>query len=140
MSNYGIKLVWPGWKDDTVIGFSDRGAKRFGDGIQTGTRMLIYETATKRPGVTAKGTKSIVGAVEVDGSFEDGEKYRPPNEEHSRLLPVKVIHRRDDVRPIPLERVRKIIADENWPRMGEAWKALTDEQYQAFLKEWGVSE
>jgi hypothetical protein len=136
MTSYGIKLVWAGWNNDTVIGFSERGYKRWRDKLEPGTRMLLYETTGKPKGSKAKGTKSIVGEVEVMGSFDDGEALRSPTEQHDRVLPVKVIRARDAQPIVPLARVRAILADEQYPRMGESWRPLTLEEYEAFIKEW----
>lgn len=133
MTSPGIKLVWAGWNDDPIIGFSERGYQRWHESLPRGTRMLVYETSGKAPGSKAKGTKSIVGEVEVAGTFEEGEAQRTPNEAHDRLLPVQTTLSRANVRPIPLERVREIIEDPGWPRMGETWKPLTDAQYQALV-------
>jgi hypothetical protein len=133
MSTPGIKLVWAGYADDAVIGFSERGASRWRDSLPAGTRMLVYETTGKPKGSKAKGTKSLIGEVEVTGTFEEGEAFRAPNEEHDRLLPVKPVIRRADATPVPLDRVREIIDDAQWPRMGETWKPLTDSQYQTLV-------
>ena len=134
MPTPGIKLVWAGWNDDPIIGFSEQGHKRWRDTLVGGTRMLVYETTGKAPGSKAKGTKSIVGEVEVTGTFEEGEAQRAPDEAHARLLPVKTTIHRADALPIPLERVREIIGDPGWPRMGESWKPLTDSQYRALVE------
>lgn len=134
MPTPGIKLVWAGWHDDEVIGFSDRGYARWHIHLVPGTRMLVYETTGKPAGSKAKGTKSIVGEVEVIGTFTDGEAFRAPTEEHAHLLPVKPIIPRDQAKPIPLERVREIIQDDKWPRLGEAWKPLTETQYRKLVQ------
>ena len=135
MTAYGIKLVWAGWKDDKVIGFSDRGHKRWGDNIKPGTRMLLYETATKRPGVSTKGTMSVVGEIEVTGTFEDGERLRAPTEQHDKLVPAKVLRPRRENKSIPLARVRELIDDPQWPRQGEAWKPLSKAVYEQLCAE-----
>jgi hypothetical protein len=135
MTPYGIKLVWAGWKDDNVIGFSDQGYKRWKDKINPGTRMLVYETGKTPPGTTFVGTKSIVGEIEVTGTFEDGDNYRAPNEQHDRLLPVKVLRPRREGKNISLPRVRELIGDEGWPRMGETWKPLSQEVYERLCAE-----
>lgn len=137
MTNYGIKLVWAGWNSEPTIGFSDRGAARWKDELPIGARMLLYETTGTAPGSKAKGTKSIIAEVEVTGTFEDGAKVRAPDEAHDQVIPVKVINDRDAGQPIPLERVRVLIGDDKWPRMGESWKPLTQEQYEALLAERG---
>ena len=137
MTPAGIKLVWAGWHDDPVIGFSDRGCARWRDQIPPGTRMLVYETTGTAPGSSAKGTKSIVGEIEVVGTFEEGEALRAPTEEHARLLPVRVVRGRRDSHAIPLERVRALIDDPKWPRMGESWKPLSPDQYDALIAELG---
>jgi len=137
MTNYGIKLVWAGWNDDDVIGFSNQGYKRWKDTVVPGTRMLVYETTGQRPGHKHKGTKSIVGEVEVAGTFEDGEAIKAPDEAHDRVIPVKVVRKRGEHQPIELSRVRELIDDQDYPRMGESWKPLTKEQYEALLREWG---
>jgi hypothetical protein len=131
---YGIKLVSAGWNGEGFIGFSDRAASRWREKILPGTRMLLYETTGKPKGSKAKGTKSIIAEVEVTGSFEDGEALRQPNEEHDRLIPVKVISQRAQA-PIPLERVRAILKDEAYPRLGESWRELSKAEYEAILKE-----
>lgn len=136
MTNYGVKLVWAGWADDDVIGFSERACSRWKDSLLPGTCMLIYETTGRAPGSKAKGTKSIVGEVEVTGSFEDGEAYRAPTEAHARLLPVRVIVRREDRSPLPLDRVRELLSDPQWPRRGQSWTPLSDEQYQTVHAAW----
>jgi hypothetical protein len=136
MADYGIKLVWAGWNNDDVIGFSERGYQRWRDTITPGTRMLLYETMRKPKGSKAKGTKSIVGEVEVEGSFDDGETRRKPDEQHARLLPVKVVRARDETTPIPLDRVRELLGDEQYPRMGESWRPLNEAEVEAFPKEW----
>lgn len=133
MPTPGIKLVWAGWSDDEVIGFSERGYSRWRDSLTHGTRMLVYETTGKAPGSKAKGTKAIVGEVEVIGTFEEGEAHRAPTEQHDRLLPVQTTIRRADAHPIPLERVREMIGDPAWPRMGETWKPLTEAQYRELV-------
>jgi hypothetical protein len=130
MPTPGIKLVWAGWHDDEVIGFSEQGYKRWHLNLIPGTHMLVYETTGKRPGSSDKGTKCLVGEVEVTGTFEDGERFRAPTEQHARLLPVKSLIHRDDARPVSLERIREIIDDDKWPRMGETWKPLTETQYR----------
>jgi hypothetical protein len=133
---YGIKLVWAGWANDPTIGFSDRAAQRWADKLPPGTRMLLYETTGKPKGSQAKGTKSIVGEVEVSGTFDEGDAIRSPDEQHDRVLPVIIIHPRDQQPLIPLERVREILNDPQYPRMGESWRPLSDEEYQALLHEW----
>jgi hypothetical protein len=130
MPTPGIKLVWAGWQDDDVIGFSEQGYKRWHLSLIPGTRMLVYETMGKRPGSNDKGTKSLVGEVEVTGTFEDGDAIRASDEAHDRVIPVQVMIRREDAKPISLARVREIIDDEKWPRMGETWKPLTETQYR----------
>jgi hypothetical protein len=134
MPTPGIKLVWAGWNDDNVIGFSNQGYSRWRASLMKGTRMLVYETTGKAPGSKAKGTKSIVGEVEVTGTFEDGEAFRAPTEQHARLLPVDSKIKRAEAHPIPLERVREIIGDPGWPRMGETWKPLTEVQYRTLVE------
>lgn len=134
MTKYGIKLVSAGWKDDNVIGFSHTGRNRFGGDIVAGTRMLLYETAAKVPS-GAKGTKTIVGEVEVTGTFDDGEKIRAADEPHDVVVPVKVLKPRRDGKSITLERTREIIEDAGWPRMGESWKTLSKETYERLAAE-----
>jgi hypothetical protein len=135
MTEYGIKLVWAGWDNANVVGFSEQGYKRWRDKLPPGTRMLLYETMGNAPGANVKGTKSIVGEVEVAGSFDDGETVRAPDEPHDRVIPVTVVSPRGAGRPIPLDRIRTLIEDDKWPRMGESWKPLTDAQYQALIAE-----
>ncbi len=135
MTAYGIKLVWAGWNSEPTIGFSDRGAARWNDELPTGTRMLLYETTGTAPGSKAKGTKAIIGEVEVTGTFADGAKVRAPDEAHDQVIPVRILSGRDAGKPIPLERIRELIDDDKWPRMGESWKPITREQYEALLKE-----
>ncbi len=133
MTNSGIKLVWAGWDGDPTIGFSGRASKRWAEHLPAGTRMLLYETTGRAKGSKAKGTKSIVGEVEVTGSFEDGAAIRAADEQHDSVLPVSVVQARAAVKAVPLERVRQILDDEKWPRRGESWRPLSDEEYQALL-------
>lgn len=137
MPTAGIKLVSAGWSDDPVIGFSEQGYRRWRDHLPVGTRMLVYETSNPPPGTKHKGTKAIVGEVEVTGTFEDGEALRAPSEPHARLLPVRVVSGRGQGTPVPLERARALIDDPKWPRMGESWKPLTEAQYAALVRERG---
>jgi hypothetical protein len=137
MTNYGIKLVWAGWDNDPTVGFSGRAAKRWAAELPAGTRMLLYETTGKAKGSKAKGTKSIVGEVEVSGTFEDGANIRAADEQHDEVIPVKVIRKRDSVTPVPLDRVREILKDAEYPRMGESWRPLSEAEYQALLKVMG---
>jgi hypothetical protein len=137
MTIYGIKLVWAGWNNDSTIGFSKRAAKRWADELPAGTRMLLYETTGKPKGSKAKGTKSIVGEVEVSGTFEEGEKIRAADEQHDAVIPVTVVQQRESVTPVSLERAREILDDEKWPRMGESWRPLSEAEYQALLAEMG---
>ena len=137
MTNYGIKLVWAGWQNDPTIGFSNRAATRWAEHLPPGTRMLLYETMNKPKGSKAKGTKAIVGEVEVSGTFDDGEAIRAADEQHDRVIPVTVIRERDGQPLIPLERVRAILDDEKYPRMGESWRPLSEAEYQALVNEWG---
>lgn len=134
MTNYGIKLVWAGWDDEPTIGFSKRAAKRWADKLPAGTRMLLYETTGKPKGSKAKGTKSIVGEVEVSGTFEDGEAVRVPDEQHDALIPVTVVRQRESVTPVSLERVREILGEEKYPRMGESWRPLSEAEYEALVE------
>jgi hypothetical protein len=133
MTPYGLKLVWAGWNDDPTIGFSSRAASRWADQLPVGTRMLLYETTGKPKGSKAKGTKSLVGEVEVSGSFDDGATVRAADEQHDAVIPVKVIRARDSVTPVPLEQVRNILDDEKWPRMGESWRPLSEAEYHALV-------
>lgn len=134
MTTYGIKLVWAGWDNDPTIGFSDRAAKRWAEHLPAGTRMLLYETMSKPKGSKAKGTKSIIAEVEVSGTFEDGAAIRAADEEHDAVIPVKVIRSRA-ASPVPLERIREILGDDKYPRMGESWRPLSDAEYQAISAE-----
>lgn len=134
-SKYGIKLVWAGWDDDPTVGFSNRAAKRWADELPSGTRMLLYETTGKPKGSKAKGTKSIVGEVEVSGTFDDGAKIRAADEQHDAVIPVRVVRKRESVNPVALERVREVIGDDQWPRMGESWRVLSEAEYQALVAE-----
>jgi hypothetical protein len=133
MTNYGIKLVWAGWNDDPTIGFSNRASKQWADKLPAGTRMLLYETTGKPKGSKAKGTKSIVGEVEVTGTFEDGAKIRAADEQHDAVIPVKVVRKREAVTPVSLEKAREIINDDGWPRMGESWRPLSEAEYRALV-------
>ena len=137
MTQYGIKLVWAGWDNDPTVGFSSRAAKRWADQLPVGTRMLLYETTGKPKGSKAKGSKSIVGEVEVSGTFEDGETIRCADEQHDAVIPVKVIRLRSSVTPVPLERAREILNDPQWPRMGESWRPLSEAEYRALVKVMG---
>ncbi len=134
MTTYGIKLVWAGWDNDPTIGFSDRASKRWAEHLPPGTRMLLYETMSKPKGSKAKGTKSIMAEVEISGTFEDGAAIRAADEEHDAVIPVKVIRSRAES-PVPLERIREILGDDKYPRMGESWRPLSEEEYQAFIAE-----
>lgn len=133
MTNSGIKLVWAGWDGDPTIGFSGRASKRWAEHLPVGTRMLLYETTGRAKGSRAKGTKSIVGEVEVSGSFGDGAAIRAADEQHDQVLPVSVVQARAEVTAVSLERVREILGDEKWPRRGESWRPLSDEEYKALL-------
>lgn len=135
MTHYGIKMVWAGWADDPTIGFSSRAAKRWAAELPAGTRMLLYETMNKPKGSKAKGTKSIIAEVEVTGTFADGAAIRAADEQHDEVIPVKVIRSRA-ANPIPLERVRDLLHDAEYPRMGESWRPLSEDEYRAFLAEW----
>lgn len=135
MTEYGIKLVWAGWNNDDVIGFSNQGYSRWKDSLKPGTRMLLYETATPVPGTKFKSTKSVVGEVEVTGSFEDGDKIRSANEQHDRVLPVKVLSPRHEGKQVSLNRVRELINDPEWPRRGESWKPLDQDVYKRVIAE-----
>ena len=134
MAMYGLKMVWAGWHNDPTIGFSGRAAKRWAEKLPAGTRMLLYETMSKPKGSKAKGTKSLVGEVEVTGTFEDGEKIRAADEQHDAVIPVKVVHAREAVTQVPLDKVREILDDPGYPRMGESWRPLSEAEYQALVK------
>lgn len=136
MSNYGIKLVWASWHDEDVVGFSDKAKKKWQDRIVQGTRMLIYETSSKREGYNTRGVMAIVGEVEVKETWKQAEGKTTPTTEHNNPVGVCIIRRRAEVPPIPLERIRHIIADDKFPYQGQAWKPLTEEQYQALIAEW----
>lgn len=138
MSKYGIKLLWAGWQDDEVIGFSPQAYERWKDDIQPGTRMLLYETTVQRPGISFRGTKSVIGEVEVIEGFAKSAGLATPTEEHNHAVKVKVIRSRTSVAPIPLEMVRKILANPKFPRQGEAWHPIFETMYNDFLKLWGV--
>ena len=58
---------------------------------------------------------------------------RAADEQHDAVLPVSVARARAEVTPVPLERVREILDDEKWPRRGESWRPISDEEYQALL-------
>lgn len=135
MTHYGIKMVWAGWADDPTIGFSSRAAKRWAAELPAGTRMLLYETMNKPKGSKAKGTKSIIAEVEVTGTFADGAAIRAADEQHDEVIPVRVIRSRA-ASPISLERVRDLLHDPEYPRMGESWRPLSEDEYRAFLAEW----
>ena len=137
MTNFGIKLVWAGWDGDPTIGFSGRAAKRWAESLPVGTRMLLYETTGRAKGSKAKGTKSIVGEVEVSGSFEDGAAIRAADEQHDSILPVRVVQARATVTPVPMEQVRAVLGVEKYPRMGESWRPLSAEEYQALVSAMG---
>jgi hypothetical protein len=134
MTQYGIKLVWPGWNNDTVMGFSDDGYNRWRESIQPGTRMLLYETEDRSPGTTFRGTKSISGEIEVTGTFKDGEKYPAPTKQHHHLVPVKLLRPRRGGRQVSLYRVRELIGDNGWHRR-ETWTPLSKEVYERLIAE-----
>ena len=136
MSKYGIKLLWAGWRDEEVIGFSPRAYEHWKDDIQPGTRMLIYETTVQRPGENFKSAKGIIGEVEVIEGFAKSAGLVTPTEEHNHALYVKVIRGRDIVTPIPLEKVRTILAKPKFPQQGEAWHPIFETMYRDFIKIW----
>ena len=99
--------------------------------------MLLYETTGRAKGSKAKGTKSIVGEVEVSGSFEDGAAIRAADEQHDSVLPVRMVQARASVTLVPMEQVRAVLGVEKYPRMGESWRPLSAEEYQALVSAMG---
>lgn len=136
MSRYGIKLVWAGWHNEDVIGFSPKAYEEWKNDIQVGTRMLIYETDQGRE-LGAKGKKAIVGEVEVIEGFAASEGLATPTQQHDIPVKVRVIRRREEVSEIPLKVVRKITADPNFAHVGQAWKPIFETMYRDFIKLWG---
>jgi hypothetical protein len=135
MTEYGIKMVWKGWKDELVIGFSDAGYTKWKNKIKPGTRMLVYETAKPREEHDSKGVKAIVGEIEVTSTFEEASGEPTPTKEHPHPVYVKVLRPRDTVKQISLQRIREIIKDKNFP-FRETWYPLTEKQYKELLAEW----
>ncbi|MFN8527725.1 MAG: hypothetical protein U0670_03840 [Anaerolineae bacterium] len=135
MTQYGIKLLWAGWKDDPEIGFSQQGYQQWKDEIGVGTRMLLYETSKARPNSKTKGELAIIGEVEVVRGFEKAPD-RSPTDEHTYLLGVKVLRSRNSVRAIPLTAIRKLLRDENFPLQGEKYHPLDEKTYNVLLRMW----
>ena len=135
MSKYGIKLVWAGWHNEDVIGFSPKAYEEWKYDIQVGTRMLIYETDVRLvPGI--KGVKGLVGEVEVVESFAKSAGLVTPTQEHDIPLHVKVLRVRQEVSIIPLKQVRAITADPKFAHVGQAWKPIFETMYRDFIKIW----
>lgn len=136
MTGYGIKIVWKGWKDEPVIGFSPWAYKRWKGAITPGTRMLVYESSEGRGGVKLRGARAIIGEVEVTGTFEDGDNYQAPTPEHSHLVPVKVLRGKETVKPIPLTTIREILKQPKYPLQSQSWQPITEAEYKALLALW----
>ena len=136
MSKYGIKLVWAGWDNEEVVSFSGRAYEQWKHYIEPGTRMLIYETTVPEPGTKAKGFKGIVGEIEVLQGFSASDALLMPTEEHERSLRVKVLRPRELVTPIPLDKVRAIIADPKFPKQSELWRPIFETVYRDLVKLW----
>lgn len=133
MARAGIKLVWAGWNDDPVIGFNEKGYQKWRGSLTVGTRVLIYETSLKASPTVRGGQMAIVGEVEITGTFEEGAAYTPPNKEHKRLLPVRVITSRSQARPVRLDALRKTLQVRDFPPKGAAWVPLNDAHYKALV-------
>ena len=136
MSKYGIKLVWGGYRTylDKVVGFSPAAYKRWKDDIQSGTRMLLYET-TKN-----KGAQGIVSEVEVVDGFDNTATFglESPTEEHDHLVTIKVIHNIDTVPIIPRKQVQALLNSDHYPQQNDSWTPISEKLYNDFMKLWGI--
>jgi hypothetical protein len=132
VSMYGVKLYWADRSHETVVGFSTAGYERWKDSIVPGTRMLIYETSR------ARGAQAIVSEVKVVEGFEKSAGLPTPTVEHEHPVRVEVIHRKGSVPLIPRDMVQIILEREHYPLLTDTWVPISEEQYQEFMKFWGV--
>jgi hypothetical protein len=134
MANYGIKLVWGGYRADldNVIGFSPSAYERWKYDIQPGTLMLLYETSKN------KGVQGIVSVVEVVEGFENTANLGliSPTDEHDHLVKIKVVIDVDSVPVIPREEVQRLLNYPSYPQQNDSWTPISGETYLEFLKLW----
>ena len=131
MSEYGIKLIWGGGKDDDVIGFSPSAYKRWHNQIQPGTRMLLYETAKN------KGVQGIVSEVEVIAGFAASAGLATPTQEHNHPVRVKVIRGKRSIMAIPKQRVQEVLGRPSFPQQNDSWTPISETTYRHLLSSWG---
>ena len=135
ISEYGIKVLWAGWRDDPRIGFSDKGFADWADKISVGTRMLLYETERPRPGQNVIGIKSIMAEVQVAKMFDEVKELTPPTQQHEHLILVDILRNRDSVTPIPLRRIKQITKQQQFP-FQMTYLPLDEQTYNRLLQEW----
>lgn len=132
-TGFGIKLHWgpPTQANEPLdaIGFSETAFKRWQQHIPVGTRMLLYSTSAMG------GSKEIHAVVEVAGSFADGKGICPFNEEHPRMLPVRVLQADENLTCVRLSRIREVLENDKWPRQGLSWQPVSREIYKTLLAE-----
>ncbi len=133
-SDYGIKVLWAGWQNEPYFGFSAQGYKQWGNNIEIGSHMLLYESLKPRPGHN-RGIQSIMAEVEVVTGFDEVTDVVAPTVEHEHLIGVKVLRLRGSVNPIPLDHIRQIIQKSSFPSGFTYWR-LTAAEYTNLLKEW----
>ncbi|MEO8397538.1 MAG: hypothetical protein ABI700_31360 [Chloroflexota bacterium] len=134
MANYGIKLVWGGYRTylDKVVGFSSSAYERWKDEINLGTRMLLYETSRN------KGAQAIVSEVEVVEGFENTAKLNllSPTEEHDHLVRIKVIRNIGSVPIITRKRVQEVLGRPSFPQQNDSWTPISETTYRHLLSGW----
>ncbi|GEM_PF-966823 len=138
--SYGIKIVTASRvtdeTKDRLIGFSMTEYQQVKDDITVGTRMLLYETDTPKPGSTKKGEQVIFSEVEVVKEFAQAETPEPKSKSPMMQVRVRILRPRSTVQAIPLTSIRKLLRDENFPAAGGTWIPLEEKRYNIFLMMW----
>ena len=162
MNNFAIKLVPAGWNDLDAIQFTEQQFEQWKNDLNNDTRLLLFEEdATNAivaeveiaadfnniritpeaiavpPGVSQVGQSGMGSApgAAAGGYVIDFQKGDAPDS-GVYTIPVNHLHKRADMKQIPLERVRQITGIHDFPRVGEVFLPLDETTYGKILAEW----
>lgn len=162
MIDYGIKIVRTGWNDLDSIQFGEKQFELWKSDLDSGTRMLLFEPeatnaivaeveitadydrgtivpeqVTVPSGMTQTGQSGVptpTGAVATSAVVDTTEGEAPTSGVYT--IPVKHLHKRTDIKQIPLQRVREITGIHDFPRVDEVFLPLEKETYESLVDEW----
>jgi hypothetical protein len=134
MPAFALKVVPGSWEIEQPLPFTEAEYQLHRDKMEPGTRVVIYQGAPVN-GVVAEGQVNQ-SFIHVD-EWKDSLAVNLRQKNYPHLLPVQILYQRAGPAAVmPLARVREILGDTEFPRPGQEWIVLENQQYHLLIQGW----